>query len=143
MCLIVCSLILLNNLTPLNLALTLTIASIVVRITAYSLSLSVFPSAIVLISFSSGTIIVFCYCAIITNYIQKSTKRVILNIILLSSLPMVITIRKLSREVDNTNLTKNISSSIVICVAIRVVILRIMCINKSMYKKEKPLKLSY
>lgn len=137
------SLILLANLTPLNLALTLTLTSITLRILAYRASLSVFPSAIILISFSSGTIILFCYCAIITNYIQKSSKRVLFNISLIIRLPIVITIRKRVEKVDNTLLIKTLSSSGIICLAIRIIILRMMCINKTIYKKDKPLKISY
>lgn len=138
-----CAFILLTNLTPLNLALILTTLSIVLRILAYSLSLSVFPSAIILISFSSGTIIVFCYCAIITNYIQKSSKRVIFIRIVVVAIPWIITTRKTVNNIDNLNLIKNLSTSCIILTAIIIVILRIMCINKRMYKKEKPLKISY
>lgn len=137
------SLILLANLTPLNLALTLTLTSITLRILTYRASLSVFPSAIILISFSSGTIILFCYCAIITNYIQKYSKRVLFNISLMIRLPIVITIRKRVEKIDNTLLIKTLSSSGIICLAIRIIILRIMCINKTIYKKDKPLKISY
>lgn len=138
-----CSFILLTNLTPLNLALTLTTTSMVVSMLAYSLSLSVFPSAIILISFSSGTIVVFCYCAMIANYIQKSSKRVIFTVTMVMLLPLVITTRKEIMVRDRINLTKNLSSSTIITTAILIVILRIICINKRMYKKEKPLKMSY
>lgn len=115
----------------------------VVSMLAYSLSLSVFPSAIILISFSSGTIVVFCYCAIIANYIQKSSKRIVFTAIMVVLLPLVITTRKEIMVRDRINLTKNLSSSTIITTAILIVILRIMCINKRMYKKEKPLKMSY
>lgn len=129
--------------TPLNLALTLTITSIVLRIIVYSRSLSIFPSAIILISFSSGIIIVFCYCAIITNYIQKSSNRITLNIILVLVLPLIISIRKLENKNDNSVLIKSLSTTPIVCLAIRVVIVSIICINKRIYKKEKPLKISY
>lgn len=110
---------------------------------AYSLSLSVFPSAIILISFSSGTIVVFCYCAMIANYIQKSSKRVIFTVTMAVLLPLVITTRKEIMVRDRINLTKNLSSSTIITTVILIVILRIICINKRIYKKEKPLKMSY
>lgn len=140
---IVVCLVLITNLTPLNLALTLTLTSITLRVLAYRISLSAFPSAIILISFSSGTMILFCYCAIITNYIQKSSKRVTFNLILMLRLPIVITSRKRLRKIDSVLLIKTMSSSTIICLAIRVVILRLVCINKTMYKKDKPLKISY
>lgn len=140
---IVFSFILLSNLTPLNLALTLTVSSIVVRIVAYSSSLSIFPSAIVLISFSSGTMIVFCYCAIIANYIQKSSKSLTLTVTLIVVLPLIISTRKFTENNDNIRIIKNLSSSTIVIVRIIVVVIAIICINKSIYKKEKPLKISY
>lgn len=140
---IVVCLVLITNLIPLNLALTLTLTSITLRVLAYRISLSAFPSAIILISFSSGTMILFCYCAIITNYIQKSSKRVTFNLILMLRLPIVITSRKRLTKIDSVLLIKTMSSSTIICLTIRVVILRLVCINKTMYKKDKPLKISY
>nr|UNA71440.1 NADH dehydrogenase subunit 6 [Tyrophagus putrescentiae] len=139
----VCSFILLTNLTPLNLALTLTTTSMVVSMLAYSLSLSVFPSAMILISFSSGTMVVFCYCAMMANYIQKSSKSVMFTVTMAVLLPMVMTTSKEIMVSDSMNLTKNLSSSTMITTAMLIVILSMMCINKSMYKKEKPLKMSY
>jgi len=135
--------VIITRLTPLNLALRLTTISITLGLIAYRLSLSVFPSAIIIISFSSGTIILFCYCAIITNYVQKSSKRTLFNLILIIRIPIIIRIRKRRRKMDRTLLIKTISTSRTICLTIRVVILRIVCINKTIYKKEKPLKISY
>jgi len=79
----------------------------------------------------------------IANYIQKSSKRVIFTVTMAVLLPIVITTRKEIMVRDRINLTKNLSSSTIITTAILIVILRIICINKRMYKKEKPLKMSY
>nr|YP_009192674.1 NADH dehydrogenase subunit 6 [Tyrophagus longior]ALP46623.1 NADH dehydrogenase subunit 6 [Tyrophagus longior] len=136
----VCSFILLTNLSPLKLALTMTVTSMVVSVLAFSLSLSVFPSAGILISFSSGMMVVFCYCAMMANYSQKSSKSVMITVTMAVLLQDVLTNGELIMVWVSMIFSKNLSLAMMVTIMSMISILSMMFTNKSMYKKEKSLK---
>lgn len=129
--------------TPIKVAFTVTIRSVIVRIISYVYRSSVFPAAGVVISFASGIIILFCYCAILTRYERKTVKSGIIVGVLAITFPLIIRITENSIRTNNSRVREIISSSYFICAAIGVVLISIVCINKRVFSPNKNLVRSY
>lgn len=129
--------------SPIKVAFAITTASLLVRITAYSIRMSVFPRAGVVISFSSGIMILFCYCAIITNYERKNTTR---KILIISTVILVIalqTTRNNTQTSNNTATGRILRSSPFLLLGIIVIVVAMVCINKVMYSPKKAIISTY
>lgn len=129
--------------SPIKVAFSVTVRSVLVRITAYSIRSAIFPSAGVVISFSSGIIILFCYCAIITNHERKNYNN---NIIIFGTVvitPIIILLVEASASRNNIKSSIVIRSSPFIIRAMCVIVIAIICINKRIFSPLKSLIASY
>lgn len=95
-----------------------------------------FTTAALIISFSSGIIIIFCYCATLSNYEKKSKSRITCTIVIFI-LGALTTCSENIR--DSTNLSERIipAMSVTIVLAIVVVILSIIRVNKRIFHPTK------
>ena len=110
---------------------------------AFSSTLSIFPRAGVVISFSSGIIILFCYCAIITNYERKNINKTTLIIVVVASVML-----RNTRILENKQTTNNLSTRImsrrpILIIGMIVILVRIVCINKAIFSPKKTIISSY
>lgn len=129
--------------SPIKVAFSVTLRSILVGVITYSLRSAVFPTSGVIISFSSGIIILFCYCAIITKHERKNFSNIIATTALVLALPLLVCIRETSIRNRNTKNLVNISTTPILIGAIVVILLAILCINKRMFSPVKSLIESY
>src|SRR5699024_2932812 len=102
---------------------------------------SVFPKTGIIISFSSGIIILFCYYAILTRYERKNYRNKIIITLTITCFT-IIAIR------EKEGLTNIITANIInispfLVIAIAVIILSMVCINKTMFIPTKSLINSY
>lgn len=129
--------------SPIKIAFSITIASIIVRIIAYWPTSSVYPSCGVIISFSSGIIILFCYCAIINTHEKTPRKK---KTILTGLIITIILFRIENQTIieSNTRKIKIVTPlSTIPIAAIGVIILTMFCINKRIFSPRKRLSFSY
>nr|QZH55183.1 NADH dehydrogenase subunit 6 [Lardoglyphus konoi] len=74
-------------LSPMKMAFMVTLFSITISLHSYTLSNSVFTSCVMVISFSSGMMILFCYCSMLSNYeskiLEKTTPMVLIPCLML------------------------------------------------------------
>jgi len=123
------------------------LTSLLVRVAAYSATSTVFPSARIAISFSSGMMILFCYCALMGGQEGKALKNRRIGLVLLAVLlgPLTVTVGESFGSTRNSKLLAitNMAYSPVLGVAMAVVVLAIVGINKSIYSPEKALTRSY
>lgn len=139
--LILSTICLLPFLSPIKTALTVTMRSLLVRTWAYSSRSEIFVACAIIISFSSGIIILFCYCAILSTYERKNTnKTLILGVIVSSTIWCVFTNEA---EPNSKNIEITINSGVSLCLAITIIIIAIICINKRTFNPKKTLKSSY
>jgi hypothetical protein len=136
-----CCCLLVFFLSPVKIAFFTTILSILVSISAYPIRISVFPPSAVVISFSSGIIILFCYCAIITTHERKNSKNNIM-ILITTTIVLFSTKRETTHSPTSTKIITTLASPF-IWIAIAIIILAIVCINKSMYSPIKTLVQTY
>jgi len=127
--------------SPIKVAFSVTTTSILIRLTAYINRSSVFPRSGIIISFSSGIIILFCYCAILTRYERKNYRNKIIITLTITCFT-IIAIR------EKEGLTNIITANIInispfLVIAIAVIILSMVCINKTMFTPTKSLITSY
>ena len=129
--------------SPIKVAFSVTLRSVLIGVAAYSISSAVFPTSGVIISFSSGIIILFCYCAIITNHERKNFSNIITTTALVITLPLLVSIRESGIRSRNTKNIINIARTPILLGAIRVILLAILCINKRIFSPVKTLIASY
>lgn len=129
--------------SPIKIAFSITLSSIIVRILAYWPTSSIYPSCGVVISFSSGIIILFCYCAIINTH-EKTPRKKKTAIIRIMVFITIFTIERRSTIESNTgkiNIVTQLATTPL--VAMGVIILAIVCINKRIFSPRKRLSFSY
>ena len=100
--------------------------------------------AATLISYSSGIIILFSYCAIITPYEKKenSSYRVKLRLTIVALIRPIIIEEKLRERMSTA--TEIVSNSLQILVLAMVTVLMvIVCVNKNMFTPKKSAMSSY
>nr|YP_009019421.1 NADH dehydrogenase subunit 6 [Aleuroglyphus ovatus]AGM14591.1 NADH dehydrogenase subunit 6 [Aleuroglyphus ovatus] len=132
---------LLPFLSPIKTALTVTMSSLLVSTWAYSSSSEMFVACAIIISFSSGMMILFCYCAMLSTYESKNTnKTLILGVIVSSTIWCVFTNEA---EPNYKNMEMTINSGVSLCMAMTIIIMAMICINKSTFNPKKTLKSSY
>lgn len=135
--------IIIQIISPIKIAFSITLGSIIVRIIAYWPTSSVYPSCGVIISFSSGIIILFCYCALINTH-EKTPRKKKTTLI---GLIIIITVFRIERRSTiESNISKiRISTQLATTplVAIGIIILAMFCINKRMFSPRKRLSFSY
>uniref|UniRef100_UPI00315C520E NADH dehydrogenase subunit 6 n=1 Tax=Sancassania mycophaga TaxID=3127633 RepID=UPI00315C520E len=129
--------------SPIKVAFSVTISSIMVSVGCYSLCVAIFPSAGVVISFSSGMMILFCYCAMMTNYESKNYKNNTILMALILTMPLMIMMSENMQMGNNMKNMLSINSSPLIVSVMGVIILGMICINKSMFSPSKTLITSY
>ena len=128
-------------LSPLKVAFSVTLVSVALRVALYSTTSSVFPASGVVISFSSGIIILFCYCAMIRNYERKNS-----GVIKWGFLALRVVLWR-SWETRKGGYTRRevsrAMSSPILVFAIIVIITTMVCINKRIFTPTKSLMGSY
>lgn len=131
-----------NSLSPIKLSLTVIIASIIVRVSVVvRRRISVAPSAIV-ISFSSGIMILFCYCAAMSYYERKEKQNAI-YLIILATLSLVAALEENMIETTENNIRIVERYRQFLTVAIALVLVTIVAVNKRIYNKKKSLRRTY
>nr|UBQ34135.1 NADH dehydrogenase subunit 6 [Lepidoglyphus destructor] len=76
--------------SPMKLAFTLTVSSLGVSVLVYSSTTSVFPPSALVISFSSGMMILFCYSSTMTSYESKTNPNILTSALCLSICPALL-----------------------------------------------------
>ena len=79
--------------SPIKLAFTLTVRSLGVRTLVYISTARVFPPRALVISFSSGIIILFCYSSTMTRYERKTTPNILSSTLCLLACPALLVSR--------------------------------------------------
>ena len=131
-----------NSLSPIKLSLTVIIASIIVRVSVVvRRRISVAPSAMV-ISFSSGIIILFCYCAAMSYYERKEKQNAI-YLIILATLSLVAALEENMIETTENSIRIVERYRQFLTVAIALVLVTIVAVNKRIYNKKKSLRRTY
>lgn len=130
--------------SPIKLSLRLRLASIRVALLTYSQYTRIFAASTVVISFSSGIIILFCYCSILTNSERKNKNQLALTTLVI--LPTILTSLRVKPFVqpspNQENLRMTLSSpTLLVCMSL--VVLAMVCINTSIFSPSKPLKTSF
>ena len=115
------------------------------RVECYNKYISLFPSCATVISFSSGIIILFCYCCIISHHERKNKIKTNKTPLIRAILILVITSVSetqsyVTSEVSKTNTPL---TTPFIALAIAVVILTIKTINIRIFSPLKSLNSSY
>nr|YP_010354355.1 NADH dehydrogenase subunit 6 [Lepidoglyphus destructor]UOG85323.1 NADH dehydrogenase subunit 6 [Lepidoglyphus destructor] len=76
--------------SPMKLAFTLTVSSLGVSTLVYMSTASVFPPSALVISFSSGMMILFCYSSTMTSYESKTTPNILSSTLCLLACPALL-----------------------------------------------------
>lgn len=110
----------------------------------YNKYISAFPPCATIISFSSGIIILFCYCSIISNY-ERKINRINKNILIwITFIVITMSISEAHTRMISDRCKTNIPlSTPFIVTAIIVVVLTIKTINKRIFSPVKSLNSSY
>lgn len=127
-------------LTPIKMGFLITTLSVWLSFTCYQVTGSVFCSSAIIISFSSGMIIILCYTAIIRNFETKN--KIKIKVILPAVLGLILCIKKQepTNIIENSHISIN---SIMIVVLIIIVICAIKAINQRLFTPSKSLTSSY
>lgn len=136
--------VILYSITPIKYTFSLTLSSLVVIIISYEFCNRIFLRMAVVISFSSGIIILFSYCSVITSYERKnkSSSASILLYILLGTL--VLFLSPLSKNcLTGSVKIRMIARGLSLMFIISLVILVILIINKRLIRPKKSLLRSY
>jgi len=131
-------------LSPLKIAFSTIILSIIVSIWIYRIRISLFPACRVTISFSSGIIVLFCYCTLLINYETKKYK-ISINYTILAALLIILNNTNII-EIIKTRRNKkivSISFSPILIIRIIIVLISIVCINKTINNLNKAIRESY
>nr|YP_009050197.1 NADH dehydrogenase subunit 6 [Sancassania berlesei]AGZ63935.1 NADH dehydrogenase subunit 6 [Sancassania berlesei] len=143
MALIMSCVILIPLVSPIKVAFTITVASLIVSVSAFSSTLSIFPSAGVVISFSSGMMILFCYCAMMTNYESKNINKTTVMMVVVASVMLSNTSMLENKQTTNNLSTSMMSSSPMLIMGMMVILVSMVCINKAMFSPKKTMISSY
>lgn len=122
----------------------MTTLSILLSAQAYALTAAVLPRCAIILTFSSGMMVLFCYCAMISNH-EKTQRKTNSKIILITAILAAYCLR-LSEQNNLRNTIKIVNTpqaAFIIPVAILVVILAIISINKALAVSNKSLTQSY
>nr|YP_010503025.1 NADH dehydrogenase subunit 6 [Thyreophagus entomophagus]UXD78887.1 NADH dehydrogenase subunit 6 [Thyreophagus entomophagus] len=136
-------LLLIYSLTPLKTTFLIIFWSIISSLQIYWKTSEIFPTSSVVISFSSGMMVLFCYCAMLTPYENKSkkNKKMILMI--------TITLLLLTSMMEKTSVAMSNKESMKatlytpLLLAMTLVIMSMKSINLVMFNPSKPLISSY
>lgn len=126
--------------SPIKTSVLITVVSLIISFRMYRNIPFLFPPRVLVISFSSSIIIVFCYCSIITNYESKTKIRKILMVTI--SALIVISNRESNRLRRVKNIGVSLNSSFFL-VGMLFILVSIVCINKRVFRISKPLLQSY
>lgn len=131
--------------SPIKTSIIVCILSIVVRIICYCISKSVFPSACIIISFSSGIIIMFSYCASTCNYEASRDKNNKTSVIIAALMFRLIIRNNETNNYSTWNLEKSfiITSSINLLILIIYVVLIMCAINFCLLSPRKKIIKTY
>lgn len=142
MCLTIASVAFIISMTPIKLAFLVTTVSVRARTAIYLRTGARFPRAALVISFSSGMIILFCYCATLSNHERKRRIRIV-KVIVLTLIPVLIVIEEQATRASFNLESLSFRQLFFLTVAITTVIIAIVCINKRMFHPKKSLIRSY
>ena len=131
------------NRSPLKISFLVILTSLLTRVEIYKNFYSLFPPSCVVISFSSGIIILFSYCTIITNYERKKSQKNLKLIIITTLLCLpFLRINENSILSNQEKLSTNLDSPYLLGILF-VVILSIFCINNRAFSPIKPIKSNF
>nr|YP_009862155.1 NADH dehydrogenase subunit 6 [Carpoglyphus lactis]QKV10190.1 NADH dehydrogenase subunit 6 [Carpoglyphus lactis] len=136
--------VMLYSITPIKYTFSLTLSSLVVMIMSYEFCNSIFLSMAVVISFSSGMMILFSYCSVMTSYESKnkSSSASMLLYMLLGTL--VLFLSPLSKNCLTGSVKMSMmASGLSLMFMMSLVILVMLMINKSLMSPKKSLLSSY
>lgn len=128
--------------TPTKIAFLLTTFSIIIGIFMYSTRASVFCARAVIISFSSGIIVVLCYCSISSNFETKRISK-ITEAAIVSTLMITLTIRKIKYRINQEIIIKIFINSIIISLMIIFIFIAIKAVNINILNPTKSIILTY
>nr|QFG71635.1 NADH dehydrogenase subunit 6 [Histiostomatidae sp. XFX] len=128
-------------LTPLKLAFMITLMSIWVALMCYQMSSSIFCSSAVLISFSSGMMIILCYTAMMSNFESKN-KNLSSFFNSVSMILLLLITKKTSSVSVKENVQSVVNSSTIIILMV-LVICSMKSINQSIFNPSKSMISSY
>jgi len=130
------------SLSPLKTTLVVIYTSIIVAGSLLIRRRIIFPSLALVISFSTGIIILFCYCALLTRYEKKRkiNKKITLLMIIF---PIILYHERTHRETTYINNTPTETLSAFLLTAIGIVLMSILSINKNMFNPKKSLRTTY
>lgn len=140
--------IIVNKTSPMKLALMVCVMSVLLSFIYYTQTISLFTRRVVIISFSSGIIILFCYCASLCSYETSTKPQTPIHIAMVVVLIMGLLIFKLPIN-TNTRTTPTflkaclVETSRLLVFLIGVVILVIITINKAIFNPQKKIIKSY
>lgn len=128
--------------TPTKIAFLLTIFSIIIRMLIYSSTASVFCARAVMISFSSGIMVVLCYCSISSNFERKNLLK-ITELTAVSITLLLLTIRKIKYRVNQEITMKIFINSVIVALIIIVILIAVKAVNINILNPTKSIILTY
>lgn len=128
--------------SPLRIAFLIILFSLNLGILVYNVSSRIFPASGLIICFSSGIIIIFCYCRVRVNYIAQtfSKKKIILTAL---AIPLIRLTIKRKPQYSNKEIRIIINSRTILVVCMLIVVLTIVLTNKTLLNPYKSFKSSY
>lgn len=129
--------------SPFKLSLFLTITRTLIRGVLYLMCNSIFIPCSLIISFSSGIIILFLYCSLCSTYERKNNLKIntIISVTIIITLALYIPEEKYMYSLEKTINITRFSYSLVFVMFI--VIISIKCINMSFFNPTKKIIQSY
>lgn len=116
--------------------------SIIMRMLIYSSTSSVFCARAVVISFSSGMIVVLCYCSMSSNFERKRLLKV-KELTVVSIVLLTLTIRKIKYRINQEITVKIFINSFIITLMIIIIIIAIKAVNINILNPTKSIMLTY
>nr|YP_010510814.1 NADH dehydrogenase subunit 6 [Chortoglyphus arcuatus]UBQ34122.1 NADH dehydrogenase subunit 6 [Chortoglyphus arcuatus] len=131
------------NSSPLKISFLVILTSLLTSVEMYKNFYSLFPPSCVVISFSSGMMILFSYCTMMTNYESKKSQKN-LKLIMMTTLLCLpfLSINENSILSNQEKLSMNLDSPYLLGMLF-VVILSMFCINNSAFSPMKPMKSNF
>lgn len=129
---------------PIKKSFIIVVASVLISTIAYLSSSSIIPRCAIILTFSSGIITLFCYCCLTAGYEKAPNKTPTPPLwVVISRVIVIITTREQANSPQRAKIVINTGSSMFILMAIRVLLLAMVCINKALYNPAKPLMQRY
>lgn len=130
---------------PIKISFIVVLISVLVAANAYSISGRVIPSCATILTFSSGIIVLFCYCSIITIY--EETPKKVRPIAPIAVIGVALAISTITGDSKNTAIRSKIiihsEKARLMLIAVGVLVITMICINKALFSPNKPIIIRY